>query len=87
MQDWIDSYLDALSTPGQTVYFPPDAAHNHKGLKQRLMFDAAANSELEYRLLLEAEERLTEQFGGFSGNAVGGTTPTDAAYKIGRAHV
>ena len=82
MSDWFDQYLDGLSDPGLTMYFPPDPPTNAKGAKQRLMFDAVASSEEEHRLLYEARLAL-ENHGGEnpSGENPGGNG--DNAWELG----
>ena len=79
-RDWFDDYLDALSDPGASLYFPPDAPANQKGAKQRLMFDAVASSEEEKRLLYEA--RLALEHHGDSAYERTTTTPADAGGHI-----
>jgi len=69
-RDWFDDYLDALEDPGQKMYFPPDPPSNHKGAKQRLIFDAAASYDVEMRTRVQTARYELEHHSG------------DSAYEI-----
>jgi len=67
--DWLDNYLDGLGQYKVTV--SPADTHvwgvkpKLNNVQQKMLFDAAAQSELEYRLLVQ--EARQAEIGGLKG--------------------
>jgi hypothetical protein len=69
--DWLDNYLDGLGQYKVTVS-PPDThvwgvKPKLNNIQQKMLFDAAAQSELEYRLIVQ-EARQAEIDAGMGGS-------------------